>query len=210
MHLLICISICIHCCFFSVIIIVILFPSKYIQRVASFRSETSALIDASSVVRLKGKICSYPEWCQNLLRISRDGGMLFLPYGFFLAHSGSAKNTDCSWRYSQLRQDIHHKSIMWVKKKNYIWHQTSRLSQLILGRMWAFGGSVPRSRVSWWHAEGVLASLPRFNTSQVLSALGLEPRAICYEKTREKQFILNCIENHAIMHILSAIKWFIS
>lgn len=168
MHLLICISICIHCCFFSVIIIVILFPSKYIQRVASFRSETSALIDASSVIRLKGKICSYPELCQNLLRISCDGGMLFLPYGFVLAHSGSAKNTGCSWRYSQLRQDINHKSIMWVMwekitfdTKPLAYPSSSRAVCEHLGDRYLAQGYLGGARKVSWHLSLVLTP-PKF------------------------------------------------
>lgn len=69
--------------FFSVIIIVILFPSKYIQKGTSFRSETSALVYASSTVRLEGKNSSEREWCKDLLRISCGVRILFLPYGFF-------------------------------------------------------------------------------------------------------------------------------
>lgn len=84
MHLLICISLCIHSCVFYVIIIVILFPSKYIQKVAWFLSEKSALVSVSSRVRWKGKICSYPEGCflgfrAPLLRISAGDIHNFTP-----------------------------------------------------------------------------------------------------------------------------------
>lgn len=159
MHLLICLSICIHCCFLSVIIIVILFPSKYIQRVASFRSETSALVCASSVVRLKGKICSYPELCKKsptyFLRW-RNALLTLWIFFFFGLNLALQKNTDGSWRYLRLRQDKHHKSII---SKPLAYPSSSRAICEHLGDRCLTQGYLGGALKVSWHLSLVLTPL---------------------------------------------------